>query len=170
MKTLTLVVSIIALAVNVVGAQESKPEADKARKVKQVHVTSRTLSQRAGRAYIVDVSRVGTVYNVNAGIDYRHVRVRTPEGETPMSDVATKMAVTGRSFMIGQLDDLISLLPPGGGTGTSEAQCTGAICNCTGRKDCSDLSKSGKCLPGPGAATCGKGSGGKWGCSCTRAP
>src|SRR5262245_25414189 len=116
MKTLTLAVTIVALAVNVVGGQESKSEADQAGRVKQVHATSKTLSHLAGKAYIVDASRVGTVYDVDADIDYCHVRVRTGKRETPLSDVATQMGVTGRSFRIGQLDDLISLLPPHEGT------------------------------------------------------
>ena len=137
----------------------------------QVHVTSQTLATHsASHPYVIDSTRSGTTYDVAGDIDYSRVRVRTASGGLmTMEDFLSRGAgqKTGERLLLGELDDLVVLLPPDN-DGVSEAQCGQGTCTCTGRKDCSDLSKSGKCKSGPADAICGKGFGGgsKWGCTC----
>jgi len=137
----------------------------------QVQVTSQTLATHsASHPYVIDLTHSGTTYDVAGDIDYSLVRVRTASGGlTTMEDFLGRGAgrKTGERLLLGELDDLVVLLPPDS-DGVSEAQCGQGTCTCTGRKDCSDLSKSGKCKSGPSDAVCGKGFGGgsKWGCTC----
>ena len=138
----------------------------------QVQVTSQTLATHsASHPYVIDLTRSGTTYEVAGDIDYSRVRVRTASGGLmTMEDFLSQRAgqKTGERVLLGELDDLVVLLPPDNNDGVSEAQCGQGTCTCTGRKDCSDLSKSGKCKSGPSDAICGKGFGGgsKWGCTC----
>ena len=137
----------------------------------QVQVTSQMLANHsASHPYVIDLTRSGTTYDVAGDIDYSRVRVRTPSrGVMTMEDFLSHRGggKTGERLLLGDLGDLIGLLPPDAG-GVSEAQCGQGTCTCTGRKDCSDLSKSGKCKSGPADAICGKGFGGGsgWGCTC----
>jgi hypothetical protein len=126
----------------------------------RVQVTAQTLAgQPAGKAYVIDLTRTGTVYDVAAGINYSLVRVRTSTGEMPLSDLARNLGRTG-PILLGTFSDLRAQnfgFPPGGGTfqppdgGPVAADCpqTGpdaGLCLCKGYKDCNDLDKSGKCL------------------------
>lgn len=137
----------------------------------QVQVTSQTLATHStSRPYVIDLTRSGTAYDVAGDIDYSRVRVRTPSGGLmTMEDFLSQRAgqKTGERVLLGDLEDLVGLLPPDNDS-VAEAQCGQGTCTCTGRKDCSDLSKSGKCKSGPSDAICGKGFGGgsKWGCTC----
>jgi hypothetical protein len=146
---------------------------------KQVQVTNQTMAaQPAGKPYVIDLTRGGTTYDVAAGIDASRVRVRTSSNEEiAMSEFLGRRNVKpGERVLLGSLSELVDVLPPddggsgAGGSGVSEASCDKQAnsCYCNGRKDCSDLSKSGKCKPGPGDATCGQGHGGGtgFGCSC----
>jgi hypothetical protein len=144
---------------------------------KQVKVTDQTIAaQPAGTPYVIDLTRGGTTYDVAAGVDARRVRVRTSTNEEiALSEFLSRQkAKPGERVLLGSLSDLVDVLPPdgggGGGSGVAEAQCSGGSCWCGGRKDCSDLSKSGKCKSGPNDAVCGEGMGGNpgFGCTCAR--
>lgn len=143
--------------------------------VKKENVTAQTLAgQPAGKPYVLDLTRKGTVYEVAAGIDYSRASVRTSTGEQALSELARKLRLSDK-FLLGSLRELSGMefgFPPGTldppGDGTSEAKCDSLVCTCNGRRDCSDLSKTGKCGE---AAACGVGKGGKpgkWGCTCTK--
>jgi len=142
--------------------------------IKKEPVTAQTIaSQPAGKPYVLDLTRKGTVYEVAAGVDFSRAQIRTSTGEQPMSTLARKLGLTGK-FLLGTWQNLSGLdfgFPPGTidppDAGPSAAKCDSYVCTCNGRRDCSDLSKSGKCGP---VAVCGEGKGGKpgkWGCTCT---
>ena len=143
-----------------------------ARPGKPVQVTAQAISsQPAGKHYVIDLTRRGAIYDVAAGVDYGRVEVRTSNGDIALNDfVRGRGFSTGERLLLGSsLGDLVNLIPPNAG-GFAEASCQGGECSCTGRKDCSDLSKSGKCKSGPNDAICGKGYGGGsgWGCICSK--
>ena len=139
-------------------------------------VTNQTIaSQQAGTPYVIDLTRSGTTYDVAAGIDANRVRVRTSsKEEITLAEYVRRQTGNhaGERVLLGSLGDLVGALPPDGGGGSvAEAQCKkspqgGGTCSCTGRKDCSDLSLSGKCKSGPSDAACGKGYGGGSGFGC----
>ena len=131
--------------------------------VKQVELTPQTLaSQSADKPLLIDLTRTGTVYNVADNIDYSRVRALLPTGEMAMSDLARKLGMTGRTFLLGGFDDLSGLYfgrPPDGGTsddisgGTSNFTCSDLLCECTGLRDCNKMKRAGVCLKQP------------WGCA-----
>src|SRR4029453_254481 len=118
-----------------------------------------------------DLTRRGVRYDVDAGVDYGRVEVRTSDGDIALNDFVRRRGYLGgeRLLLGSSLEDLVDLLPPDAG-GFAEASCSGGQCWCKGRKDCSDLSKSGKCKSGPTDASCCKGCGGGsgWGCTCAK--
>jgi len=153
---------ILATAlVTVVSCTSSKP----------VLVTNEVIaSLPQGRPYLIDITRRGPIYDVAAGIDYSRVNVRASDGELPFKEFMGRLtsAPPARTLVSANLEDLVGLLPEED-VGVSEAKCKDFACQCNGRRDCSDLSRSGKCVAGPGAAVCGQGAGGqnnKWGCTC----
>jgi len=179
MKKIILAVTLLSLALGFSTAQETGS-------VKKVQVTAQTLaSLPANQPYRMDFARKGTVYELAAGLDYSRVRISfRGDGATwgaydtvALSDVARKLGVTGSKFLLGTFSDLRALdygFPPGGGTvqppdgGTVvefKHDKQNGIYTCVGRKDCSELSKSGKCGP---IAGCGKNidDKGNWGCAC----
>ena len=104
------------------------------------------------------------------------VEVRASTRAVPLGAVARRFAGSDAVLLVGTFDDLNTRgfgFPPEGGEdgGGVAAKCDGptpdspGICNCTGKKDCADMSKAGLCT-GRGSAVCGKGSNGHWGCSC----
>jgi len=140
---------------------------------KPVQVTAQTIaSQPAERPYVIDLTRSGASYDVAAGLEYTRLQVRTSTGDMGLNEfVSRRRHSAGKRLLLGSsLDDLIDALPPDSGGGVAEATCDRGVnsCYCNGRKDCSDLSKSGKCKSGPSDAICGEGAGGGtgWGCSC----
>lgn len=162
MQLVILGVAVLAL-VSCATAGQRKP-------IEPLVVTKELVaSQPAGQNYVI-IPRSGAVYDVAPGIDYRRVRVRTSTGDLTLDEFVRRLGgnFTGQELLIGSLGDLVVVLPSDGSV--SEAQCDkrSATCACTGRKDCSDLSLSEKCSPGPTDAQCGKGVGGGtgWGCSC----
>ena len=164
-KITVLVVMGTAVVVLAVASCTARPQ-------KTVQVTAETIDkQPPGRAYVIDLTRRGVRYDVAAGVDYGRVEVRTSDGDIALNDFVRRRGYSGgeRLLLGSRLSDLINLLPPEGG-GVAEASCGGGTCTCTGRKDCSDLSKSGKCKSGPSDATCCKGCGGGsgWGCTCAK--
>lgn len=66
--------AIVAAAVLALASCSTAPQQEP---VGPVHVTSETIaSQPAGRAYVIDLTHSGTVYDVAPGIDDSRVRVR----------------------------------------------------------------------------------------------
>jgi hypothetical protein len=142
------------------------------RSQKTVQVTAETIAnQPAGKAYVIDLTRRGVRYDVAAGVDYGRVELRTSDGDIALNEFIRRQGFSaGERLLLGSsLSDLVDLIPPDAG-GFAEASCSGGTCTCTGRKDCSDLSRSGKCKSGPTDAICGAGFGGGsgWGCTCAK--
>lgn len=133
-----------------------------------VQVTKETLANHSrDRPYVIDLTHRGNAYDIAGDIDYSRIRVRT---DLPVEDfIRQRGGQVGQRFLVGDLGDLTGLLPPDSGGGVA-AECLGGGCTCNGRKDCSDLSKSGKCKSGPDSAACGQGVGGGsgWGCICEK--
>lgn len=155
-----------AVAVFIIAACTSPPH-------KTVDVTAQTIgTQQAGRPYLINLTQ-GAVYDVSAGVNYGRVEVRTSNGDIPLENFTRQRGFSGgkRLLLGSSLVDLVDFIPPNAG-GFAEATCDkqSKTCNCTGRKDCSDLSQSGKCKSGPSDAICGDGFGGGkgWGCTCAR--
>jgi hypothetical protein len=165
-----IIIAIAALAL------ASCSTAGRERPARQVQVTNQTIaSQQAGSPYVIDLTRSGTTYDVAAGIDASRVRVRTSsKEEITLAEFVRRQKgnYAGQRVLLGSLGDLVDVLPPDGGGAVSEAECKkdprgGGTCTCAGRKDCSDLSRSGKCKSGPADAICGTGAGGGSGFGCT---
>ena len=131
-----------------------------------VRITNRTLTSHSkSNPYVIDLTDNGKAYDIASDVDYTRLAVRT---DMPMEGfIRQRGGQAGQRILLGDLSDLVVLLPPDT-EGTMAAQCQGGTCTCTGRKDCSDLSRSGKCKSGPNDAICGKGYGGGsgWGCTC----
>jgi hypothetical protein len=168
MKKTILVLLLVMLALNLATAQKNP--------VRQTEVTSQEIARLPARqAYVINLTG-GEVYNVAPGVDYSRVRVRTAAGEKPLGNLANRFR-TDRNILIGDFDDLTAInfgFPPeieiSHPDRISNAQCskTTSTCGCTGKKDCGDLGRSGKCLSG--SVSCGTWGGGpdkgKRGCVC----
>ena len=138
-----------------------------------VHVTSQTIaSQPAGSPYVIDLTHSGTAYDVAPGIDHNRVRVRTRfRDEMTMDKFVSSRGgkFASQRLLLGSLDDLIALVPfPDEVISGLKCDKNSGSCWCSGRKDCSDLSRYGACISGPGDAECGQGSAGgsRWACTC----
>ena len=116
--------------------------------IKEVELTPQTLaSQSSEKPLLINLTLTGTVYNVADDIDYSRVRVLLPVGELPMSDLARKLGMTRKPFLLGSFNDLSGLyfgLPPD--AGTSSATCGDLLCQCQGWTDCENLYKAGVCF------------------------
>ncbi len=176
MKKIILAVTILSLALSFTTAQEKGKKERGSFRNKKVQVTAETL---AGKPYVIDLTRDGKSYEVTAGIDYSLVRVRTATGEVALSDMVKARGGAGKKFLLGTLNDLSAqnFGFPGGTSeppdrGTSEADRHDVSSpgspmfawTCKGRRDCSDLTRSGKC--NSKTMQCGTGSDGKHGCTC----
>ena len=147
MKKIILGATFLTLAFSFSTAQKTAP-------IKKVQVTAATIaSQPAGKPYVIDLTRNGTVYDMAAGFDYSRVRVRTPRGEMPLSALVKKPGLTaGSKFLLGTASDLRAqnfgfpgggtLQDPGGGGGTSPkitcdpATQPNSLCTCHGFSEC----------------------------------
>ena len=135
-----------------------------------MQVTAQTLaSQQAGRPYVIELTRRGAIYDVAAGVDYGRVEVRTSNGDIALNKFLRQRGYSarGRLLLGNSLGDLVNLLPPDAGP-VAEAHCAEKTCSCVGRKDCSDLSRSGKCKSGANDATCVDASAHRPVCSCEK--
>jgi hypothetical protein len=140
--------------------------------VKKVQVTTQTLaSQPAGKPFVIDLAKGGTVYEIDANVNTSQVNVRTASGEQSLSKYG-KAGITG-NFLLGKANDLSTLnfgFPSGGSYtppdgGGMQAQCSPqvGVCKCVGPADCKNLNATGVCANS--GWVCGKMSG-KWGCFC----
>jgi hypothetical protein len=142
MKKVGLALTLLSLAFSFSIAQKETP---KKVPIKVVGVTARTVAGRpAGKAYPLDLTRKGTIYNLAADVDYSRVQVRTAKGEIwTMADLLKKTgrAVSGK-LRIGLTSDIraqkLSLARISGGT-TLNYNCEGILCSCTGDEDCNDM-------------------------------
>jgi hypothetical protein len=145
--------------------------------VKKVQVTTQTLaSQPAGKPFVIDLAKGGTVYEIDANVNVSLVSVRTATGEQPLSKYR-KAGTTGKMWL-GKGNDLSALnfgfsgtgtLPPLDG-GVMEAHCSkdnfGGFCTCSGVRDCKNLNASGICENKTWLCATGQFEPGKWGCLC----
>jgi hypothetical protein len=141
MKKVALALTLVSLAVSFVIAQ--KTESVKKTPIKEVGVTARTVAARpASKAYVLDLTRKGTIYNLAADVDYSRVRLHTSKGDMTMAELLKK---TGRTvsgkLRFGASSDIralkFSVARIGGGT--LNYNCAGFLCTCTGDEDCNDL-------------------------------
>jgi hypothetical protein len=178
MKRMTTVIALALAALFFAYNRASQAVTPQASAVKRVQVTTQTIAaQRGGEAYVLDFTRGGTVYEINTGIDFNRVNVRTEAGVRPLSELARSLKLSGK-FLLGSGNDLQAIgfgFPTGGSVdlpvGVVEAKCQGALCTCTGRKDCNDLTKAKWC-GGKASWACGAGYGThstNWGCVCPKA-
>jgi hypothetical protein len=139
MKRISIALAL-ALALLVSARSQTPPSGT----IKQVEVTSQTItSQPAGKSYLIDLTRNGTIYNVATSMDYSRVRVRTAAGEVALSEVAKQIGNTGGKLLIGTVSDMRARnpSPAGGAAGTRGVvaqpyTCTNSACKCTGFSDC----------------------------------
>jgi hypothetical protein len=176
MKRMSIVFTLVSVALAFAYSRTSQAGMPQTGGVKKAQVTAQTIaSQPAGKPYVLDFTRAGTVYEIASGLDYSRVRVRTATGEQSLSELARKFRASGK-FLLGSAKDLSAIDfgfpnesvfdPPGV---VAEAKCEGALCTCTGKKDCKDMAKANWCKEG--STACGKGYGAssaKWGCICAK--
>lgn len=162
----------LIIAFNIVSCTKKSHDGD----VKHVQVSNVSIAKHSiDDPYIVDAISGGTVYELPSIADRQIVQVRSPI-DVPLQVLARRFS-DAKSIRVGNLTDLetVGFGFPGDAPDEPgvEASCDGpsagspGICNCTGRKDCSDMSKAGMCTGGGNqSAVCGQGSNGHWGCSC----
>jgi hypothetical protein len=136
MKKIILAVTLLSLAFSFTTAQKKSA-------IKHVPVTAATIAgQPTGKAYMMDLTRKGTIYSLAAGIDYSQVRVRTSKGEMTMADLLKKAgkSVSGK-LRVGMPSDMrtqkLGLTRISGGP--LNYNCSGILCTCTGDDDCNDM-------------------------------
>jgi hypothetical protein len=166
MKRISLIVTAGLTLALLITAYSRPPQTGA---VKKVSVTTQTVaSQAAGKPYVIDLTRSGTVYEIDAKVNSSQVQVRTEKGTQALSSLM-KTASTSK-FLLGWGKDLNALnfgFPPGNtfpstGGVRRDATCGGGYCTCSGPKDCKDLNDSGLCYEGWNCSTVN----GQWGCSC----
>jgi hypothetical protein len=150
MKKTTLAIAILLMAVGSTAAQKSTT-AQRRPAIKQVQVSIQAVSrQPASKAYTLDLTRKGTIYNLASGVDYSRVRVRTAKGDMTMAELIQKSgkSISG-ALRIGMTSDIrtqklsLSRRPAGGGG--LNFSCQNLVCVCTGDQDCNDLFTSDLC-------------------------
>lgn len=146
MKKFILALALLSLA-GFTFAQKTDP---KKNSVKQVQVTGRAITARpAGKSYLLDLTRKGTIYNLAADVDYSRVQVRTSKGEMTMADLLKKTGKTiSGKLRVGMTSDIraqkLALSRIGGGT-LNIYNCDGLLCSCSGDDDCNDMFTKGGC-------------------------
>lgn len=156
MKKIILLGTILLMAVGFTTAQKTtttttqRTTADTARKpIKQVEVSSRTVKgQPAGRKYMVDLTKSGTVYNLAKDVDPTQVQVKTAKGNMTVAELLRKSGktITG-PLSVGITSDVRTQRFGSRVGGNRLVDCGDLACVCTGDDDCNDLFTSGKCGP-----------------------
>ena len=171
MKKIIATATLLLLGLSLTAAQKTGTRAP----VKRV-VSSRAIKgQPAGKPYVLDLSRKGTIYTLDADVDYSRVRVRTSKGDMTIQDVLTKSGAHGK-LLVGTPSDMVA----GGlktlnmtsralsrGSGNRFIGCDGAICICTGDDDCNKMLSPGGDCPEGSYVYCW-GSGASAACVCVR--
>ena len=133
--------------------------------VKNVHITAKTIitESRSG-AYVIDLSRDGTFYSIDADVDLNAVEIRTRDGQVTLSEAMRKLGISksrsqeddrgyrkekaSGSIFIGLGSDLLFQELPMLSTGRSVGyKCSGPICTCTSLADCFRMGTEGVCGP-----------------------
>jgi hypothetical protein len=146
MKKIILAATLLSLGSSLSIAQKVAP---KKIEIKQVPVTARTVAARpASKAYLLDLTRKGTIYNLAANVDYSRLQVRTAKGEMTMADLLKKTGKTvSGKLRVGMTSDIrtlkLGLARIGGGT--LNYSCEGILCSCSGDDDCNDMFTNGGC-------------------------
>jgi hypothetical protein len=140
MKKIGLALTLLSLAFSFGIAQKVAP---KKIPIKQVPVTAQTVATRpAGKSYLLDLTRKGTIYNFAADVDYSRVQVRTSKSEMTMADLLKKTGktVTGK-LRVGLTSDIRTqkLGLARISSGTLNYNCEGILCTCTGDEDCNNM-------------------------------
>jgi hypothetical protein len=160
------IVFILALAL--LGSVQSQTRQSVS--LNKVQVTAQTISsQQAGKPYVIDLSRKGTVYSVASGVDYSRIQLRNSAGTvitlTDLFNKAGSRAKTlaaNKTLVFGAVSDLRALNIGGTIVATRPNQfkaCDGRICICTGDDDCNILlSPGGGCPEGSWVYCSGSGS------------
>jgi len=148
MKKIILAVTLLSLTLVFATAQRRqtiKPE------IKQEQVTVQTMArQPASKAYVLDLTRKGTIYNIASDVDYNRVRVRTSKGDMTIAELLKKSGknISGK-LRVGMTSDIriqkLGLARAGGGA--LNYSCGDLACSCSGDDDCNDLFSTDKCGP-----------------------
>jgi hypothetical protein len=154
MKRNSLII-LVALALTALLISGQTPSAGTVRKIQ---VTSQTLaSLQAGKSYVIDLSRKGTVYNVASGVDYSRIQVRNAAGKVmTLNELINKggskakKPSAGQPLVLGTVKDLRTTKNTTGRSPASRGSriiaCDGGVCACTGEDDCIDmLGENGVC-------------------------
>lgn len=157
MKKFFFALALASLVCNFAIAQK-KPA------LKRVNVSAKTVASKStAKPYTLNLTRTGTVYNFDAGVDYNRVRVHTAKGEMTLAELLNKSgkSISGK-LRVGMTSDIraqkLNLARPGGGT--LNFNCEGIYCTCTGDADCNDMFTRAGCGD---IAVCDE-----QGCSCYR--
>jgi hypothetical protein len=141
MKKTILALTLLSFAFSLIAAQ--KNETEKKTPIKQVGVTAREVAARPARkAYVLDLSRKGTIYTFAADVDYSRVQIHTSKGQMTMAELLQKTGrtVTGK-VRIGMTSEIrtmkLGLARIGGGP--LNYNCEGILCSCSGDADCTDM-------------------------------
>jgi len=150
MKKITLAIALLLMTFGSTTAQKGTT-AQRKPAIKQVQVTAQTVArQPASKAYTLDLTRKGMIYNLASGVDYSRVRVRTAKGDMTMTELIQKSGktITG-ALRVGMTSDIrtqkLSLSRRPGGGGGLNFSCQNLVCVCTGDQDCNDLFTSDLC-------------------------
>jgi hypothetical protein len=144
----------------------------------KVQVTAQTIiNQQAGKPYVIDLSRKGTVYNVASGVDYSRIQLRNSAGKLiTLTDLFNKAGsraknlAANKTLVFGAVSDLRAMVSGGSGIATRPNQiiaCDGRVCICTGDDDCNILMSPGGGCPEGSWVYC-SGSGSSAFCVCVR--
>jgi hypothetical protein len=145
--TLTLL-ALLALLVLAFGFSFTAAQQDR---VRQIEVTPQVIAnQPAGKPYVLDLSRSGTIYDIAKGVDLSRIRIRRSQGDLSMTDLIQRRQGSGR-MVLGMVNDIRSqILEPGSrkvstsgsGSPASFVNCDAGInphCHCSGWRDCIGL-------------------------------
>jgi hypothetical protein len=148
MKTFILAITLLSLTFVFATAQRRQPIKPE---IKQEQVTVQTMArQPASKAYVLDLTRRGTIYNIASDVDYNRIRVRTSKGDMTIAELLKKSGknITGK-LRVGMTSDIriqkLGLARIGGGG--LNYSCGDLACSCSGDDDCNDLFSSDKCGP-----------------------
>ncbi len=170
-----IILVVLALMALLISTYSQTPPAGA---VKKIPVTSQTLaSLQAGKPYVIDLSRKGTVYNVASGVDYNRIQVRNAAGKVmTLNDLINKAGSNAKKLgankplVLGTVSDLRALnsaRTSPASRGNRVVACDGPVCICTGDDDCGKLLSPGGGCPEGSYVYC-SGSGDSAWCVCIR--
>lgn len=175
MKKINTAIALMVLTILSLGVTAGQKTTTR-EPIKRTAVTSKDITrQPAGKVYVLDLSRKGTIYTLDADLDYSRLRVRTSKGEMTVQDVITKSGAHGK-LLVGTPGDMVTnglktlnmtSRATSRGSGNRFIGCDGAICICTGDDDCNRMLSPGGDCPEGSYVYCW-GSGASAACVCVR--